>query len=126
MTSIVEPVQCWEDRAEFTFDPVTVEGHLQADGEANGMFIRLPDGRTYDIGFPDGYRVVLGPGGGGRVDAPGGDTIAEAGDWMSLWGGDTHVGEEPVAPAPMGRRGLIVCVIDGRQVRDANGRTIGP
>jgi hypothetical protein len=123
--SIVDPVPCWQERAEFNFNPVTVEGILQVDEEANGMFIRVPDGREYDIGFPDGYRVILGPGVGGQVESPQGITIAEAGDQISLWGGDTHVGEEPRPGAPQSRRGLIVCVINGRQVRDANGRTIG-
>ncbi len=89
------------------------------------MFIRLSDGREYDIGFPDGFRVIIGPGVGGHVDSPHGGTIAEAGDSISLWGGDTHVGEEPRPPAPPGRRGLIVCAINGQQVRDANGATIG-
>ena len=63
--------------------------------------------------------------GTGRVETPAGRTMAEAGDSLRLWGGDTHIGEEPIPPAPMGRRGLIVCMIDGQQVRDANGRTIG-
>ena len=123
--SIVDPVPCWQERAEFNFNPVTVEGPLQVDGEANGMFIRMPDGLEYDIGFPDGYRVILGPGAGGHVESPQGNTIAEAGDRISLWGGDTHVGEEPRPGEPQGRRGLIVCAINGQQVRDANGRTIG-
>ena len=123
--SIVDPVPCWHERAEFNFNPVTVEGTLQVDQESSGMFIRLPDGLEYDIGFPDGYRVRIGPGVGGHVDAPNGTTIAKAGDRISLWGGDTHVGEEPRPPAQMGRRGLIVCAINGQQVRDANGRTIG-
>ncbi len=43
---------------DFDFRPVTVEGVLQVDSEANGLFIRMPDGREYDIGFPDGYRVI--------------------------------------------------------------------
>ena len=125
LESIVDPVPCWEERPEFTFDPVTVEGVLQVDEEASGLFIRLSDGREYDIGFPDGYRVTLGPGVGGHVESPQGITIAEAGDRIRLWGGDTHVGEEPRPGEPQGRRGLIVCAINGQQVRDAKGRTIG-
>jgi len=123
--SIVDPVPCWQERAEFNFKPVTVEGVLQVDEEANGMYIRMPDGREFDIGFPDGYRVILGPGVGGHVESPLRIAIAEAGDQISLWGGDTHVGEEPRPGEPQGRRGLIVCVINGQQVRDANGRTVG-
>jgi hypothetical protein len=125
VASIVDPVPCWQERIEFNFRPVTVEGILQVDEEASGMFIRLSDGREYDIGFPDGFRVIIGPGVGGHVDSPHGGTIAEAGDSISLWGGDTHVGEEPRPPASPGRRGLIVCAINGQQVRDANGATIG-
>ena len=125
VASIVDPVPCWQERIEFNVRPVTVEGILQVDEEASGMFIRLSDGREYDIGFPDGFRVIIGPGVGGHVDSPHGGTIAEAGDSISFWGGDTHVGEEPRPPAPPGRRGLIVCAINGQQVRDANGATIG-
>ena len=123
--SIVDPVPCWQERAEFNFKPVTVEGILQVDDEASGMFIRVVDGREYDIGFPDGYRVILRPGAGGHVESRQGSTIAEAGDQISLWGGDTHVGEETRPGASQGRRGLIVCVINSQQVRDANGQTIG-
>ena len=125
LESAAEPQPCWQDRAEFSFDPVTVEGILQVDLEAGGMFIRLPDGRAFDLRFPDGYRVIVGTGLEGRVDDPRGRTIAEAGDRMSLWGGDTHVGEEPRPPTPPDRRGLIVCAINGQQVRDVNGATIG-
>jgi len=122
--SIVDPVPCWPERAEFNLNPVTVEGILQVDEESNGMYIRMPDGREYDIGFPDGYRVTITPGVGGHVESPQGITIGEAGHRISLWGGDDHVGEEPRPGEPQGRRGLFVCVINGQQVRDANGRTV--
>lgn len=93
---------------------MTIDGVLLANpNDWMGLWLHPATGPDVDVGWPEGFSVVVGPGLIGRVEDEYGHVVAESGQHVVLWGVLVRAAGAPRAPASPGRDGFKACEING-------------
>ena len=120
--SVMQPVPshapCWPDDANFSYEPMGVQGVVGYFEAPNNMVMVMesPGGGMMDLGWPLWTTETYGPGQQGHVSTRLNRVLAKTGDRVVLWGAFVSAARSVRVPASPGHDAFVVCELNGEDL----------